>query len=308
MKSQNQEKSTKFPESQDTNLSFSYLLAIDCQDSRNSRMDDLHSIACSNNRLQSSVWDFHDLDVFNADISQFLENTPPFVSSFETDYSTGYLQDALFTFSSKRRRLLLFDDSDNLEYPTKDYSENYDHFNQGISISSCDTMSGESLGASMTRIEEDSYPLMSRRTPEESFSAPEVLIEYSSSSSNQKDSICNHSINDNKELVPCMDPFLSSSDNNGDERRKKRILSTQVAYPFAVIKPGGYEGDVTLNEINEKILMPPTRPVRHPVGDFACRPLVVSPDGPGLSGKAVVALRRIQTQGRGTITIIRTRG
>lgn len=81
----------------------------------------------------------------------------------------------------------------------------------------------------------------------------------------------------------------------------------KVVYPFALVKPGGVEGDITLNDINERILMPPTRPVRHPVGDFACRPCV-SADGPGLSGKAVVALTRIHTQGRGTITIIRTKG
>lgn len=84
-------------------------------------------------------------------------------------------------------------------------------------------------------------------------------------------------------------------------------MITRVVYPFALVKPGGVEGDVTLNDINERILMPPTRPVRHPVGDFACRPCV-SPHGPGLSGKAVVALTRIHTQGRGTITIIRTKG
>lgn len=39
-------------------------------------------------------------------------NTPPYSSSLDdhdlSDYSTGYLQDALFEFSSKRRRLLLF--------------------------------------------------------------------------------------------------------------------------------------------------------------------------------------------------------
>lgn len=81
-----------------------------------------------------------------------------------------------------------------------------------------------------------------------------------------------------------------------------------LVYPFALVKPGAEEGEVTLNDINERILMPPTRPVRHPVGDFACRPCVSRPYGPGLSGKAVVALTRIHTQGRGTITIIRTKG
>ncbi|XP_074574790.1 uncharacterized protein LOC141831330 [Curcuma longa] len=81
-----------------------------------------------------------------------------------------------------------------------------------------------------------------------------------------------------------------------------------VAYPFAVVKPGGLEGDVTLADINARIFMRPRRPVRHPVGEFAGGPCVVSPAGPGLSGKAVVSLTRIQTRGRGTITIIRTKG
>lgn len=84
-------------------------------------------------------------------------------------------------------------------------------------------------------------------------------------------------------------------------------MITRVVYPFALVKPGGVEGDITISDINERISMPPTRPVRHPVGDFACRPCV-SAEGTGLSGKAVVALTRIHTQGRGTITIIRTKG
>ncbi|MBA0815303.1 hypothetical protein Gohar_021063 [Gossypium harknessii] len=53
--------------------------------------------------------------------------------------------------------------------------------------------------------------------------------------------------------------------------------------------------------------MPPTRPIRHPVGDFACRPCM-SADGTGLSGKAVTALTKIYTKGSGSITIIRTKG
>lgn len=94
----------------------------------------------------------------------------------------------------------------------------------------------------------------------------------------------------------------------GNEKKRKNVtIMTRVVYPFDVVKPGGTEGDMTLNDINERISMPPTRPVMHPVGDFACKP-IMSPEGPGLSGKPVVALTRVQTQGRGTITIIRTKG
>eukprot|EP00249_Psilotum_nudum_P010598 c22640_g2_i1 orf=2-853(-) len=40
-------------------------------------------------------------------------------------------------------------------------------------------------------------------------------------------------------------------------------LATPVAYPFAVVKPSGMQGDVTLNDINQRIMMPPNRPLPH---------------------------------------------
>lgn len=101
--------------------------------------------------------------------------------------------------------------------------------------------------------------------------------------------------------------FVSALSAGSESQRCKKKKGTGVAYPFAVVKPGGLEGDVTLHDINERILMRPARPVRHPVGEFAPGPCV-SARGPGLSGKAVVSLTRIHTRGRGTITIIRTRG
>lgn len=116
------------------------------------------------------------------------------------------------------------------------------------------------------------------------------------------------------------DTYSTDSSSISDEREKMRKRKTvmtasttpkdtikKMVYPFGLVKPGGEDGDVTLKDINKRILMPPTRPLKHPVGDFACRPGVL-PYGPGLSGKAVVALTRIHTQGRGTITIIRTKG
>lgn len=138
------------------------------------------------------------------------------------------------------------------------------------------------------------------KTPEEATSSFEAL---DSSSSSYKDSVKTKSLFDHGDAPFSKIPSFAVD----DERRKKRVNITRVVHPFALVKPGGTEGDVTLNDINERILMRPTRPVRHPVGDFACRPCV-SADGPGLSGKTVVALTRIHTQGRGTITIIRTKG
>ncbi|GMJ08168.1 hypothetical protein like AT2G01990 [Hibiscus trionum] len=97
--------------------------------------------------------------------------------------------------------------------------------------------------------------------------------------------------------------ILSSS---GNDDKKKRVI-TRVVYPFALVKPGGIEGDMTLNDINKRLLMPPTKPVRHPVGDFGRQPCI-SAGGTGLSGKAVAALTKIYTQGRGSVTVIRTKG
>ncbi|TVU09759.1 hypothetical protein EJB05_43254 [Eragrostis curvula] len=95
-----------------------------------------------------------------------------------------------------------------------------------------------------------------------------------------------------------------SSENGGSKRRK---ASARVVCPFALLKPDGLDGGATLADINARILMRPSRPVRHPVGEFACAPRV-SADKPGISGKAVSSFTRLHTPGRGTITIIRTRG
>ncbi|KAA8529909.1 hypothetical protein F0562_034487 [Nyssa sinensis] len=281
-------------------------------------MGDLHSIAYSNSLHSSSLgWDVHNLGVFNADMSPFMESTPPFISPADSDLSTGYLQDALFEFSerSKRRRLLLFSDdqTEDSSYPikycimqsywnsnrTENSSENFSYLSQ--ITTNINGFSGEPMNGSVSRITEDLNMFTEMKTPEEAISASET---FDSSSSSHRDSVNTKSMSD-KEALYSIDP-MSPSGGTHEEKRKKRVI-TRVVYPFALVKPGGVEGDMTLNDINQRILMPPSRPVRHPVGDFACQPLV-SPDGPGLSGKAVVALTRIQTQGRGTITIIRTKG
>lgn len=257
-------------------------------------MGDLHSIAYNSNlhSFSSLGCDFHGLEVFNNDLSPFMESTPPFLSNLDCDLSSGYLQDALFKFSSKRRRLLLFDDEEEKEnYQNENsndsiknlwsstlmdqqFSEDYDSFSQ---ITKCDSFSGDP----MSKMSEE----YSKRTEEEY---------YSSSPTSSS-----HHNNTHKQV-----PLQYGG---GDQKRSKKRMTGKIVYPFGLVKPGGQEGDVTLNDINERILMRPTRPVKHPVGDFACRP-TVSPAGPGLSGKTVVALTKIHTQGRGTITIIRTRG
>jgi len=90
-------------------------------------------------------------------------------------------------------------------------------------------------------------------------------------------------------------------------KRRRGAAAAGVLCPFALLKPDGLDGGATLADINARILMRPARPVRHPVGEFACAPRV-SADQPGISGKAVSSFTRLHTPGRGTITIIRTRG
>ncbi|KAJ1410532.1 hypothetical protein SESBI_21843 [Sesbania bispinosa] len=82
----------------------------------------------------------------------------------------------------------------------------------------------------------------------------------------------------------------------------------KIAYPFEMVKPGGVEGETTLKDINNQILMIPSasKPIPHPVKDSVSHPCILA-GGFGISGKAVVSLTRIHTQGRGSITIIRTK-
>ncbi|XP_010657973.1 uncharacterized protein LOC100242197 isoform X2 [Vitis vinifera] len=264
-------------------------------------MGDLYtsSMACSTSlhHRSSLGWDLHNLGVFNADMSLVMDNsTAPFFSCLDSDPSTGYLQDALVEFSdrSKRRRLLLYTDHEtnspndlmktywNMNPNcTWDLSENFNCMNQIASIGgvSAEPINGSAMSG---MISEEEPTFADMKTPEETVSALEALDSSSSS-------------------------YKEYSVNTKSVSEKDTLCSIDPLPPSTVVKPGGLDGDMTLNDINERILMPPTRPVRHPVGDFASRPFV-SPDGPGLSGKAVVALTRIHTQGRGTITIIRTKG
>ncbi|WOH15664.1 hypothetical protein DCAR_0935207 [Daucus carota subsp. sativus] len=273
-------------------------------------MEDLYSIANSSFYSSSSLgWEYQNLGVFNADMSHSFGmgsiNSLPYSSALDnlSDYSTGYLQDALLEFSSKRRRLLLFS-----EEPT-----NY----SACPVESCwkENLSqiypGDFGDLNQTNEMDKVKDKMKNENNRDVEASPEEArpafegnnnLCSSSSSPNSKDSVQTGSISQSLDSLAAYSPLLVDY-----LKKRKEVIMTRVVYPFAVVKPGGKEGEITLNDINERISMTPTRPVRHPVGDFACRP-VASPHGHGLSGKAVVALTKIQTQGRGTITIIRTRG
>ncbi|KAK6921546.1 hypothetical protein RJ641_012053 [Dillenia turbinata] len=255
-------------------------------------MGDLQSLA-----IPSPDWNLHNFGVFNADMSLAMSGAAQFLLSVESDSSTGYLEDALGEFTnthSKRRRIsVCFHDQLMQSF---DLSKAYWNFGMG----NFEEISVEAANESPSRIsreEEETINILTHtKSGEEAHSALERLD--SSSCSSCKDSASTKSFILDKDITP------SHHGHRGVGRKLRRFIG--VVYPFDMVKPGGV-GDMTINDINDRILTPPTRPVRHPVGDYACRPCI-SPDGPGLSGKAVVAFTKIRTHGRGSITIIRTKG
>ena len=77
-----------------------------------------------------------------------------------------------------------------------------------------------------------------------------------------------------------------------------------MAFPFELVKPCSFSGDVTLNDINNKIHAPPPYKIRHK-SDEEPNSLQAS----AISGKPVVHKTKIHTEGgKGSITITRTRG
>ncbi|XP_022725173.1 protein XRI1-like [Durio zibethinus] len=268
-------------------------------------------MAYSNSSLHSASlgWDLQNLGVLNADTSLVMDGTAPFFPHLDSDFSSGYLEDALLEFSerSKRRRLLLYSDHDQIN-GLNDLAKSYwnSSCNRGLSenfscMSQLTSINGVSDDPLSTSVSSDEANIVTEmKKPEEAIPGSPGALD--SSSSSYKGSVKTRAVF-NKDPQLSTDPISSSGSN---DKKKKRVI-TRVVYPFALVKPGGIEGNMTLDDINQRILMPPTRPVRHPVGEFACRPCI-SANGPGLSGKAVVALTKIHTQGRGTITIIRTKG
>lgn len=84
---------------------------------------------------------------------------------------------------------------------------------------------------------------------------------------------------------------------------RKPIAS--VVYPFALIKPCGLQGVVTLNDINQRIHAPPPTSLKHKNDEVP--PSYYSTSA--FSGKPVVVKTKIRTEGgQGSITIMRTKG
>ncbi|XP_042439273.1 protein XRI1-like isoform X1 [Zingiber officinale] len=82
-------------------------------------------------------------------------------------------------------------------------------------------------------------------------------------------------------------------------------LTTSVAYPFTLVKPSEVQGHLTLKDLNQRILAPPpSRPRNEMVDD----PSINYPTS-AFSGKPVVVKTKILTEGgKGSITILRTKG
>ncbi|XP_028800533.1 uncharacterized protein LOC114755823 [Neltuma alba] len=115
------------------------------------------------------------------------------------------------------------------------------------------------------------------------------------------------------------DTHAASTQEDNPEKRKASIQSDEndtsvskgqkkrIAYPFEMVKRGGANGETVLEDINQQMRMSPAKPIPHPVRDRVRVPCD-SDRGFGISGKAVVALTRIHTQGTGSITVVRTEG
>lgn len=82
-------------------------------------------------------------------------------------------------------------------------------------------------------------------------------------------------------------------------------LTTSVAYPFALIKPCGVEGDLTLKDINRRLHTPLLSRAKQMEDENSSNSYPTS----AFSGKPVVVKTKIRTEGgKGSITIMRTKG
>lgn len=106
----------------------------------------------------------------------------------------------------------------------------------------------------------------------------------------------------NKSVLVIMLSIIAENYDHNHNQRKR------IAYPFEIVKRGRVEGETGLEDINREMQMRPMKAIPHPVRDGKGVVSCISDRGFGMSGKAVVALTRIHTQGTGSITIVRTKG
>eukprot|EP00250_Pteridium_aquilinum_P020937 c24990_g1_i2 orf=554-937(+) len=114
-----------------------------------------------------------------------------------------------------------------------------------------------------------------------------------------------------KEVDSTMGPYVQSPEKQTSRHTLLQSTSdmqiTQpspkpIVYPFALVKPCGIKGDATLKDINQRINMASPSQSSFKQSNTPS-PSATSP----FSGKPVLAVTKIHTEGKGTITIMRTR-
>ncbi|CAK8566213.1 unnamed protein product [Lathyrus sativus] len=130
----------------------------------------------------------------------------------------------------------------------------------------------------------------------------QLLQDHKKSSSSSE----NHAVKHDSPQRSC----CASKESDENDASISRGQWKKIAYPFELVKPGGVEGETTIRDINHQMMMNPSKPIPHPVvvQDYESSSFINSNRSYGISGKEVAALTRIQTRGRGSITIIRTKG
>jgi hypothetical protein len=144
--------------------------------------------------------------------------------------------------------------------------------------------------------------------PTFSSKAAQLLQDHKNFSTRNLSSSQNHA---NEAAVKHDSPQKSCASQESDENNASILRGhwKKIAYPFELVKPGGVEGETTIKDINQQMMMSPSKPIPHPVAvQDSVIHQCISNSGYGISGKKVAALTRIQTRGRGSITIIRTKG
>eukprot|EP00249_Psilotum_nudum_P025619 c30323_g1_i1 orf=117-959(-) len=202
--------------------------------------------------------------------------------------------------SNKSRRMLLFSET-NFDLNTSDDEVPFDPFLEKFDSSPISSHETETfLVADLTSTESlgsicgDPYS-----------SLQENMVRSSENSVNRMSAFPAMSDSDKAQEVVqrSIIPILTETSTPGKFERfsRKRKLATPVAYPFAVLKPSNVEGAVTLEDINQRILLPLSEP-RECYNNCEARA-----SGIGFSGKSIVGLTKIHTEGNGSITIIRTK-
>ncbi|KAK2352885.1 hypothetical protein P8452_73637 [Trifolium repens] len=218
------------------------------------------------------------------------------------------------TSQAKRRRMLQFDSQDsdhslpNMEMPSPCFKNGKDDSIKEIFPEVSQWMSGapEYTLESVPDLEANEAWLAEYLNDAEMQLSPDDL-NFSGADDVHIDvaELCNITPSHEQNVVP--QPVTRPSKNVVFKGRKSFIrtptkLASTVAYPFAFIKPSGAHGDVTLKEINQRILNPQSKS-KQSSDDTSAYPKSA------FSGKPVVGKTKIRTEGgKGSITIMRTKG